>query len=197
MTTEEQHFWDEYAATFDDEPDHGLRDPVVRAAWASLLLPVLPPAPARVLDLGCGTGSLSVLLAQAGYGVRALDLSPRMVQAARAKAAAAGVDIEATTGDAASPPYPPESADVVLDRHVLWALPEPDAVIDRWASLLAPGGVLVLVEGFWSTGGGIRAERCRELVLRHREEAEVTHLPQPDLWGREIDDERYLLVSRG
>jgi SAM-dependent methyltransferase len=128
--------------------------------------------------------------------VRALDLSPRMVEAARAKAATAGVDVEFEEGDAAAPPYPPGSADVVLDRHVLWALPDPDAALERWAGLLAPGGVLVLVEGFWSTGGGLRAERCAQLVLRHRAEAVVTHLPQPQLWGKEIDDERYLLVSR-
>ncbi len=196
MTRDQQRYWDEHAATFDDEPDHGLRDPAVRAAWVDLLLPVLPPAPARVLDLGCGTGSLSVLLAHAGHRVRALDLSPRMVEAARAKAATAGVDVEFEQGDAAAPPYPPGSADVVLDRHVLWALPDPDAALERWAGLLAPGGVLVLVEGFWSTGGGLRAERCAQLVLRHRAEAVVTHLPQPQLWGKEIDDERYLLVSR-
>ena len=58
--------WDDAAATFDDEPDHGLRDPQVRAAWAALLLPLMPPAPARILDLGCGTGSLAVLLASRG-----------------------------------------------------------------------------------------------------------------------------------
>src|SRR6201995_958193 len=50
-------FWDEQAAAFDTEPDHGLRDPVVRAAWAALLHELLPPAPAAVVDLGCGTGS--------------------------------------------------------------------------------------------------------------------------------------------
>ena len=42
---------------FDDEPDHGLLDPNIRRAWADLILPQLPPAPASVLDVGCGTGS--------------------------------------------------------------------------------------------------------------------------------------------
>jgi hypothetical protein len=31
--------WDDQAVTFDDEPDHGLRDPAVRQAWADLLRP--------------------------------------------------------------------------------------------------------------------------------------------------------------
>jgi methylase of polypeptide subunit release factors len=59
--------WDEQAASFDQEPDHGLLDPTVRAAWIAVLTDVLPPAPARILDLGCGTGTLAVLLAEAGY----------------------------------------------------------------------------------------------------------------------------------
>lgn len=72
MTEEEARLWDEMAATFDAEPDHGLLDRRVRAAWADLLLPLLPAAPARVVDLDCGTGSLTVLLAEAGHEVRGL-----------------------------------------------------------------------------------------------------------------------------
>jgi SAM-dependent methyltransferase len=188
-------FWDEQAAAFDDEPDHGLRDPAVRAAWAELLRAKLPAPPAAVVDLGCGTGSLSVLLAQAGYAVAGLDFSARMVAAAEAKARAAAVAARFRQGDAAAPPYPPGAADVILSRHVLWALPDPDAALARWAALLAPGGRLVLVEGRWSTGAGIPADACRELVLRHRREAVVERLDDPALWGREIDDERYVVVS--
>lgn len=44
-----------------------------------------------VVDQGCGTGSLSVLGAEAGYAVHGNDLSLRMVEVARDKAAAAGV----------------------------------------------------------------------------------------------------------
>ena len=71
MTDDARRFWDAEAATFDDEPDRGLRDPVVREAWRELLVELLPPVPAEVVDLGCGTGSLAVLLAEAGYRVRA------------------------------------------------------------------------------------------------------------------------------
>jgi hypothetical protein len=56
VTNDVQQFWDAQASRFDEEPDHGLLDPDVRAAWSEVLLPELPPAPGRVADLGCGTG---------------------------------------------------------------------------------------------------------------------------------------------
>ena len=83
--------WDAEAADFDDAPDHGLLDPAVRDSWRRLLLGVLPPAPADVVDLGCGTGTLALLLAQEGYAVDALDFSPEMVRLARAKLTGAGL----------------------------------------------------------------------------------------------------------
>jgi 2-polyprenyl-3-methyl-5-hydroxy-6-metoxy-1,4-benzoquinol methylase len=90
---------DARAATFDDEPDHGLLDPTVRAAWRQVLLGVLPPSPASILDLGCGTGSLSVLLAETGHALTGTDLSPRMIGKVADKARRHAVQV----GDAASP----------------------------------------------------------------------------------------------
>jgi len=197
MSTDEiRASWDAEAATFDDEPDHGLRDPATRAAWRDLLLEHLPPAPARVADLGCGTGSLSVLLAGEGYDVRGVDLSGEMVARARAKASAAGVDARFAQGDAAVPPLSPGSFDVVLSRHVLWALPDPAAGLARWIELLAPGGMLLLVEGFWFTGAGLAAVDAEALVRAAGRSARVLPLTDPVLWGKEVSDERYLLVSR-
>ena len=90
MTEDVRAFWDAEAERFDEEPDHGLRDPAVRAAWGRLLTEYLPEPPADVLDLGCGTGSLTVLLAEAGHRVHGVDLAPNMIAAARTKVAAAG-----------------------------------------------------------------------------------------------------------
>ena len=192
MTSDVRKFWDAQAASFDEEPDHGLLDPEVRAAWDEVLLPAMPPAPARVVDLGCGTGSVTLLLAQAGHDVDGVDLSDRMVAAARTKV---GPSARVRRGDAADPPFEPASVDVVFARHVLWALPDPDAAVARWVRLLRPGGRLVLVEGLWSTGSGISAARCRDLVGRRREEVAVRPLDDPRLWGGPISDERYLVTS--
>lgn len=189
--------WDAEAATFDDEPDHGLRDPDTRTAWRDLLLEHLPPAPARIADLGCGTGSLSVLLAEEGYDVRGVDLAPEMVSRARAKAAAAGVPASFAVGDAAAPDLPPGGFDVVLSRHVLWALPDPDAGLARWLDLLTPQGRLLLIEGHWFTDAGLRAADAEAMVRARGRTCVVRHLTEPVFWGREIDDERYLLRSDG
>jgi 2-polyprenyl-3-methyl-5-hydroxy-6-metoxy-1,4-benzoquinol methylase len=188
-------YWDEQADGFDEAPDHGLTDPVVRAAWSKVLLSLLPHA-CEVADLGCGTGSLAVLLAEHGHRVTGVDVSSRMVEAAAAKASAAGVAATFLVGDAAQPPLAPGSYDVVLCRHVLWAMPDPDDALRRWVRLLRPGGRLVLVEGRWWTGAGLSAVEVTELVLRHRSEALVQRLDDPALWGGPIEDERFLVQSR-
>ena len=187
--------WDAEAPTFDDDPDHGLRDPQTRAAWLDLLTSHLPPAPARVADLGSGTGTVSVLLAEAGYTVDGVDFSPAMVERARAKAGDR-TDVTFTVADAAAPPLTPGAYDAVLCRHVLWALPDPAAALEQWVALLQPGGRLLLVEGSWHSGVGLTGAQTTGLVGETGRTAELQALTDPVYWGREIDDERYLVVSR-
>lgn len=187
--------WDAEAERFDDQPDHGLLDPAVRAAWWSLLSDVLPGAPARVLDVGSGTGSLAVLLARRGYEVVGVDLAPRMVERATHKATDHGVHVDFRVGDAAQPPVE-GLFDVVLGRHVLWALPDPSSAVQRWMSLLSPAGVLVLVEGFWHTGAGITTADVLALVSAKAATLTWRQLSdQATLWGGPVTDERYLVTA--
>jgi len=187
-------YWNAQAAEFDDEPDHGLRDPLVRAAWWEVLQPRLPAPPAAIADLACGTGSLTLLLADHGFDVTGVDLAPAMLERAEAKV---GDRARLLLGDVATPPLPAASFDVVLARHVLFALPESEAVLARWIALLRPGGRLLLVEGFWHTGSGLRAAELERMLRPLRAEVEVVPLSDRDaLWGGPAGDERYLVVSR-
>jgi SAM-dependent methyltransferase len=188
--------WDAQAASFDDEPDHGLRDPEVRRAWAERLYGWLPGHPADVLDLGCGTGSLSLLAAERGHRVTGVDRSPNMVDLARAKLA--GRDAVFLVGDAAEPPVGEERFDVVLVRHVLWALPDPGRALRHWRELLRPGGRLVLIEGVWGTVSpvGIPADRLATLLAPLTGKVSVDRLSDDALlWAKEVDDERYAVVA--
>ncbi|MFE3140196.1 methyltransferase domain-containing protein [Streptomyces scopuliridis] len=186
--------WDSLADSFDQEPDHGLLDPDVRAAWAARMGEWLPGVPSRVLDLGCGTGSLALLAAERGHRVTAVDLSARMVGLARSKLA--GTDAEVLVGDAGRPPVGERTFDVVLARHVLWMLPDPEEALRHWASLLRPGGRLVLIEGVWS-GTGLPAARLTAALAPLTERVHHERLSgDPALWGRPVDDERYALIAR-
>lgn len=186
--------WDAEAPDFDEPADHGLRDPDVRRAWRDLLLGVLPAALGRVADLGCGTGTLSVLLADGGYEVDGVDFSPRMIELAERKASGTD-DVRFVEGDAFDPPLPFGAFDAVLCRHVLWAMPDPATALARWVRLLRPTGRLVLVEGHWSNGAGLTAEQTVGLVEEAGRTATLTRLTDPSYWGREISDDRYLVVS--
>ncbi|MFH8451431.1 class I SAM-dependent methyltransferase [Streptomyces fungicidicus] len=188
--------WDAAAASFDEEPDHGLRDPEVRAAWAERLRDWLPERAGDVLDLGCGTGSLALLAAGQGHRVTGVDRSPAMVALAREKLA--GRDAVFLVGDAAAPPVGEERYDTVLVRHVLWTLPEPDRALRHWRDLLRPGGRLVLVEGVWGTVSpvGMSAGRLTALLAPLGGRVRVQPLSgDRALWGRDVDDERYAVVA--
>ncbi|MGW0603787.1 class I SAM-dependent methyltransferase [Streptomyces sp. NPDC002640] len=206
-------YWDAAAPAFDQEPDHGLGAEATRAAWDRLLRRWAPPLPCDALDLGCGTGSLAALLAGAGHRVTGVDLAPAMVEAARAKLAAAGLPGRFLVGDAAAPPVGEKRFDLVLVRHVMWTLPDPEAALREWAGLIRPGGTLVLVEGRWRQSadatpyvpgaktlpwtGGVLPETLRAAVEPYAPEITVEDLTaDPDLWGREVDDVRYALVAR-
>ncbi|MGW0614882.1 class I SAM-dependent methyltransferase [Streptomyces sp. NPDC002788] len=190
--------WDARAASFDEEPDHGLRDPEVRRAWAGRLRDWLPGRAGDVLDLGCGTGSLSLLASEQGHRVTGVDLSAAMVTLAREKLA--GRDAVFLVGDAASPPVGERRFDAVLVRHVLWALPDPGRALRHWQRLLRPGGRLVLVEGVWGSVApvGIPAERLTGLLAPIAGQVRVERLSgDPLLWGKEVTDERYAVVASG
>ncbi|MDX3075032.1 methyltransferase domain-containing protein [Streptomyces sp. MI02-7b] len=190
-------YWDAVADRFDEEPDHGLRAPAVREAWAGRLRGWLPDTPADVLDLGCGTGSLAALAAERGHRVTGVDRSPRMVALARAKLAGTGARV--VVGDAVQPPVAAGRFDVVLVRHMLWALPDPAAALRRWAGLLRRGGRIVLVEGRWGEAepAGIAATELAALVRPFAAHTAIEQLAHDTaLWGRPVRDERYAAVVR-
>jgi ubiquinone/menaquinone biosynthesis C-methylase UbiE len=161
-----------------------------------------------VLDLGCGTGSLALLAAEAGHRVIGVDLSSRMIERARAKLAATPVATALVVGDAAAPPIGDRTLDAVVVRHLVWALPDPHAALRRWVALLRPGGRLVLVEGRWTTSsgtapcaqdvpwdGGVTAATLGAALAPLVAGQRVERLSDPVLWGRPVHDERYAIVA--
>ena len=153
-------FWDRDASTYDRSPSHAASDPVEAAAWRAALGRALPEAPATVLDVGAGTGAMSLLAAELGYAVTALDLSPGMLSEARRKANEQGAEVEFVVGASTEPPQGP--FDAVIERHVLWTTPTPVEALAAWRAS-APDGRLVLFEGIWGRTDAV--QRAKDLAI--------------------------------
>jgi SAM-dependent methyltransferase len=134
-------------------PARRLSVPQLPAAWQwdhnafyhRWLLRQLPPAPALVLDAGCGAGALASRLAGRAGRVDAIDLSPVMIDLARARRPpAAGV--RWIHGDLLDPglPLAPGGYDAVTALSSLHHLPLIPG-LTRLASLVRPGGVLAVI----------------------------------------------------
>ena len=89
-------------------------------------------------EVGCGEGELSILLARRGIRVRGTDAFPQVLEEARERAAAAGVDIsyEATPVENLDPER--HAAELIICCEVLEHLPDPDDALDVLARLADP-----------------------------------------------------------
>jgi ubiquinone/menaquinone biosynthesis C-methylase UbiE len=159
-----RHHWDARAGTFDDDPGHGINSDQQREAWLDLLARLAGRAPQRVLDVGCGTGSLALCFAELGHVVSGIDLSPEMIRQARRKAERELRQIDYRVGDAAALDLADETFDLVVARHVIWNLPDPERGVAEWLRVLRPGGRLVLIEGKWADNEALAHRNARPMA---------------------------------
>ena len=128
-----QRWWDADASVYDDAAGHAMSDPIEAAAWRRVLERTLPAAPAEVLDVGTGTGSLALLAAELGHTVTGVDLSEGMLARARDKASRAGHSVDVRPGSRGAAAARP----VRRDRRAARAVDDPRA--GRGAGRLARG----------------------------------------------------------
>ncbi len=121
-----------------------------RGASLAAVLEGLPKAVpgARVLDLGCGSGLLSIVLAGKGCAVTGVDFSADMLEQARANTAAHGVGANATfvQADVHELPFEDGSFDLVVTRNVTWVLQDVTRVYAHALRVLVPGGMFVNID---------------------------------------------------
>lgn len=153
--------WSSFAGAYDHMWGHGLRIDVERQAWLAFLESLFPPERSlTILDVGCGTGFLSLLLAEQGHSLVGLDLTEGMLEVLRRQAKARDLEVTTVRGDAEDPPSGLGSFDVVVSRHVLWTLLRPQQAVRAWAALVKPGGRVVAIDGL-----GMLASTTRSRLL--------------------------------
>ncbi|BAU96947.1 SAM-dependent methyltransferase [Corynebacterium suranareeae] len=130
--------------------------PIWEAVWSGALPDVKEDA-VQVLDLGCGSGYVTHLLSDCGFKAIGVDGSEEMINQAKQenerRAQAGKATATFHIGDAHDPAFPEGSFDAITSRYVLWTLLDPQAAINRWVSLLKPGGVIACVDAAWYPEG--------------------------------------------
>lgn len=107
----------------------------------------------RWLDVGCGAGNVAELAAGAGARVTGIDLSPRLIDVAKARAAAGGYDIEYRVGDAEKLEVEDASFDKVVSSVAMIFAPDHDAAARELARVTRPDGRLAF--SAWTPEGTV------------------------------------------
>ncbi len=115
----------------------------------STCFPVKPPGLCHVLDIGCGPGFFSILLAGLGYQVTAVDLTAEMIQKAKKNAGAYAGIISFHIMDAEDLQFESGTFDAVISRNLTWNLPHPEKAYREWHRVLKRNGLLLNFDANW------------------------------------------------
>jgi SAM-dependent methyltransferase len=131
----------------------------------------------RALDVGAGDGNVAIPLARAGAQVTALDPTPELFESGRARAAAAGVEIEWVEGDAMDLPFADGAFDVVTSNFGAMFAPDHKRAA---AELARVGGKVVMTTWDFEGTNGQLFVAMREFMPPPPDGAQP-----PPLWGVE------------
>lgn len=111
------------------------------------------PAGARLLDVACGAGQTAIPLARAGVNVIGVDIATNLIERARARAQAEGLNVRFEEADAEMLPFEDASFDVVFSLIGAMFAPRPELVAAELKRVCKPGGTIIM--GNWTPGGFI------------------------------------------
>jgi SAM-dependent methyltransferase len=133
---------------------------------------------ARVLDVACGSGNLSLPAARAGALVTGLDIAPNLIETARRRARASGLEVAFDEGDAEQMPYGDASFDLVVTMFGAMFAPRPERAAAELLRVCRPGGRVAMAN--WTPAGFIG--RMFKTTAAH---VAPPNIPSPLLWGDE------------
>ena len=136
------HYWEKRSSDFLTHKREELHSAMAER-WMKEIRAQLPAGERlRILDVGCGAGFFSVLLAKEGHRVTGVDLTPDMIENAKILAAEENADCEFIVMDAENVDFPDGTFDVVISRNLTWTLPHVRRAYRDWVRVLKKGGVL-------------------------------------------------------
>lgn len=108
-----------------------------------------PKESINILDIGCGPGFFSIILAKAGYKVTAIDYTSKMIEKAKENCGDLVSKINFIKMDAQNLQFNDESFDVVVSRNLTWNLEKPFTAYKEWIRVLKKKGILLNFDANW------------------------------------------------
>lgn len=130
----------------------------------------------KVLDVACGSGNLAIIAAQKGAEVTGVDIADNLIESAKKRAEAAGLDIKFEVGDAEAMPYDDNSFDLVMTMFGAMFAPRPEVAASELVRVCKPGGTIAMAN--WTPDG--HAGQMFKLSGKY---LPPPPMPAPVLWG--------------
>jgi len=130
----------------------------------------------KVLDVACGSGNLAIIAAQKGADITGIDIADNLIEAAKQRAADAGLNIRFEQGDAEAMPYDDNTFDLVMTMYGAMFAPRPEVTASELVRVCKPGGTIAMAN--WTPTGF--AGQMFKLSGKY---VPPPPMPPPVLWG--------------
>lgn len=158
------HYWEKRSESFLEQRRSELANPIAKR-WMKEIEKQIPAGRRlKILDVGCGAGFFSILLAKEDHEVFGIDLTPEMIENAIQLAEEENADCCFQVMDAENPMFADETFDVVISRNLTWTLPNAEHAYGEWMRVLKTGGVLL---NFDANYGKDDASDAKDLPEQH------------------------------
>lgn len=156
LLNEIESYWTNRAEGYSKVNKHELAG-VQRMLWGNLIEANMPEylknvknkKEINVLDIGTGPGFFSILLAERGYNVSAVDYTEEMLVKARDNAGIFKDEIDFRRMDAQNLDFDNNQFDLIVTRNLTWVLEDPEKAYKEWFRVLKPGGKLLNFDANW------------------------------------------------
>lgn len=178
LTSEMDHLKERLKTTW-NTGDYGIVAKDLESSATGFLARIPFRPDTRLLDLACGTGQIAIPAARAGAKVTGIDIAPKLIEQARARAMEEHLDVRFEEGDAEDLMFDNDSFDLVITLIGAMFAPRPERVAAEMVRVCRPGGRVVM--GNWTPEGFIG--QMFKTSSRHVPPPSL--MPSPLLWGHE------------